>query len=293
LNKGQILEKSHGMTAASFWLDPRDKEKLLAKPIKEIDIKLEFIDIPILHSYSQESDLFFNELSQTHNMDFFKIKAIKKFIDFKWPLVLEYTVKKLFIPFILFQISYVVYMSGIYVNRDDPEAPYMQTLNNVFQGILLFFSFYFCMIEISQLIQEGFTYLFSIWNYLDLLPPFLLITFIPLEQIGTFDSGNKGLEGSMQAIMSLVMWLKLLYFLRIFDSTGYLIKIIIEVIIDMKYFLMILMLTFVAFADSMYQINTSNKEEDYFITEPYGWIGSVLYIYRMSLGDMQLQQQMG
>jgi hypothetical protein len=70
--------------------------------------------------------------------------------------------------------------------------------------------------------------------------------------MGTFDYGNKDLEGSMQAIMSLMIWLKTLYFLRIFDSTGYLIKIIIEVIIDMKYFFMILMLTFIAFADSMY-----------------------------------------
>lgn len=63
MNKGLILKESRGMTTASFWLDPKDKSKLLAKPIKELDIKLEFIDIPILHTFSAESGLFFDELS--------------------------------------------------------------------------------------------------------------------------------------------------------------------------------------------------------------------------------------
>ena len=80
------------------------------------------------------------------------------------------------------------------------------------------------------------------------------------------------------------MWLKLLYFLRIFEPTGYLVMIIIEVIIDMRYFLLILLLTFVAFADSIYQINTSNAVP--FIDG--GWLYGVLWVYRMGLGDMQL-----
>ena len=52
-------------------------------------------------------------------------------------------------------------------------------------------------------------------------------------------------------MISLIIWLKLLYFLRIFKSTGYYIRTIIEVIMDIKYFLLMLLLTIVAFGDSM------------------------------------------
>lgn len=60
--------------------------------------------------------------------------------------------------------------------------------------------------------------------------------------------------------MSLILWLKFLYFLRIFAATGYLIRIIIAVVVDMRNFLLILLLTFVAFGDAMRSISTSNDD---------------------------------
>ena len=62
--------------------------------------------------------------------------------------------------------------------------------------------------------------------------------------------------------MTLLFWLKFLYFLRIFDSTGYLIRIIIEVVYDMRHFMLVLLLTFVAFGDAMMSISTSNTNDD-------------------------------
>lgn len=88
--------------------------------------------------------------------------------------------------------------------------------------------------------------------------------------------------------MSLAIWLKLLYFLRIFKETGYLVRIIIQVVIDMRYFLLVLGLTFVAFGDAMNAINTSNEDEDKFTGD--FWPESILFIYRMGLGDIQLDE---
>jgi hypothetical protein len=80
--------------------------------------------------------------------------------------------------------------------------------------------------------------------------------------------------------MSLLVWLKFLYFLRIFTATSYLIRIIIEVIIDIRHFLLVLLLTFVAFGDAFYAINTSNETE--FIDG--GYFFGIIYVYTMSLG---------
>lgn len=112
----------------------------------------------------------------------------------------------------------------------------------------------------------------------------MLLVFLGLANMKFFDDREQWIitiEASMQATMSLMIWLKMLYFLRIFKTTGYLIRIIIEVVVDMRHFLFILLLTFVAFGDAMYNINTSNK--DVFIND--GYVGSILYVYRMVLGD--------
>ena len=51
----------------------------------------------------------------------------------------------------------------------------------------------------------------------------------------------------------------------------------------MRFFLLILFLTFIAFGDAMYQISSKNtNEEQQFITG--GIIGSVEYIYEVVLG---------
>ena len=41
---------------------------------------------------------------------------------------------------------------------------------------------------------------------------------------------GKALEATILATISLMMWLKFLYFLRIFESTGYLTRIVRDVI---------------------------------------------------------------
>ena len=224
-------------------------------------------------------------------MEIFNIKAVRKMIDFKWPLAKSYTIWRLFVPFIFFLAFYLAYMNVVYYKRN-VNASWALT-NQIFIGFLCFFCLYFINNERRQLMAEGFDYLLSIWNYLDLIPPILLFVFIPLEYIGTFDNGqNATLEACLQATMSLVLWLKFLYFLRIFEATGYLIKIIIEVFIDMRFFLMILLLTFVAFGDALRSISSVNPPDSIddlgqtvqyqFITT---WFDGVMFVYRMVLGD--------
>ena len=104
-------------------------------------------------------------------------------------------------------------------------------------------------------------YFASFWNYLDILPPILMIVLITCDNLELFnDHKNSELEAILLGSNSLLIWLKFLYFLRIFEKTGYLISIIIEVIKEMKYFLFILMLTVFAFGDSLAQVSSINKE---------------------------------
>jgi hypothetical protein len=117
------------------------------------------------------------------------------------------------------------------------------------------------------------------------VPPLGVLSFISLHYSGDFfgptDTYAIVMEVSMKATMSLFIWLKFLYFLRIFESTGYLIRIIVEVCIDMRFFLALLLLTFVAFGNAIYDISKGNEEP--FVKG--GLFGGVAFVYRMVLGD--------
>lgn len=81
--------------------------------------------------------------------------------------------------------------------------------------------------------------------------------------------------------------MRLLYFLRIFDSTGFLIRAILAVVSDMKYFLLILCITMLAFGDSFKVMSLANKDgADRFIEG--GFIGSLFYAYLIGMGEFGL-----
>jgi hypothetical protein len=215
--KGMIrITKSTGTSVAPFWISPADMSKVLQPAPIEQEIRLDFVDMPNVHSYDNENAIeFFEAIAKTEDMDIFDRKAIRKMIEYKWPLTREYTVKKLFIPFIFFLSFYLVYMNYIFYKREESDD--WMWINYGFMVPLCGLCYYFLSVEIKQLHHEGLDYLKSVWNYLDLIPPILLSVFIPLALIGVFDNrGAPTLEACLQATMSLILWLKFLYFLRIF-----------------------------------------------------------------------------
>jgi uncharacterized membrane protein len=244
-----------------------------------------------MHQYDNElCQEFFSALAETEDMSLFDNKGIINLIEFRWPLAREYVIKRLFVPFVIFLFTFVLYMGQIYEWREK-EGFFYEAANQSCMAVLLAQSLYFIGIELYQLGNNGLDYFRSFWNYLDLVPPILILVFIPLALNGTFDKvdevkQNQTLESSLQATISLLMWLKLLYFLRIFEKTGYLIKIIVAVCVDMGPFLVILLLTIMAFGDSMRAISTSNLPQHEFI---HSWWQSFTYVYRMILGNFNTE----
>ena len=80
------------------------------------------------------------------------------------------------------------------------------------------------MNELKQCYEQGYVdYFFSFWNYLDIFPYFMItammIIYITQEERFWF-------EPSFMAISSLCMWFKVLSFLRMYEETGYIIRML-------------------------------------------------------------------
>ena len=84
-------------------------------------------------------------LADTEESNFFKLKAVQRLIEFNYPLAREYLIKKLFLPFTVFNLVFFIVMNYVYENRhiefyDDLLLPCML--------IIVAFATYFLMNEV-------------------------------------------------------------------------------------------------------------------------------------------------
>ena len=138
-----------------------------------------------MHTYTESvGQEFFEALADSGNLALFGHRSIQAIIDFKWPLAKEYTIKVLFIPFLLFLATFVawsnVFNGYLYPFTKDDWYEFW-VADKVLCALLLLFSVYFLTNEVRQLIHNGFGYLASFWNYVDLLPPCLIIAIVSIK----------------------------------------------------------------------------------------------------------------
>lgn len=159
---------------------------------------------------------------------------------------------RLMIPYCLYLLTFVLYTNFLYFDRDN--NPWTQLLYTI---IIVGLSIYFLFNEFVQLKDDIGGYFLSVWNYIDILPPVLALSCMAVEHFTLFDN----LDDSMQyfhSFTTFVSWLKLLYFMRIFKNTGHLIRIIVDVIYDMRHFLLVLFITILAYSDALSSLSYPN-----------------------------------
>jgi hypothetical protein len=108
-----------------------------------------------------------------------------------------------------------------------------------------------------QVKSEGISYFSSPWNYLDVLPATLIILTLVTSYFITFPE----YERPINAIVGMMLWLKFLYFLRIFRETGHFITMILAVLSDMKVFMAVYFVVIIAFANAFYILSNNNEAD--------------------------------
>lgn len=225
----------------------------------------------------------FKTISKTQGFDIFASVAIQKLILFKYRLVRQYTMSRLFIPFAVFQFTFFFYTSQIkmeYLNNPTNYPLYFA--NYASQFILFFLALYFLQNQSDLVRTRGSKHFSDIWNIIDIINPTLVLMMLVNYYIDDDRLQVNTWETIMSAFSTFTMWAKQLYFLRVFDAYSYLIRMINQVIIDMKEFLVVLMLAIVAFSDTYRTISDGNDEDNRFVD---GTADSFLMAYKMALGD--------
>jgi hypothetical protein len=151
-------------------------------------------------------------------------------------------------------------------------------------AILYVFSTYFLINEVRQICHNFKDYFSSIWNYTDFLPPLMIYTIVSYHFVMIYDSSFAPTSQfiiTIESVCGALMWLKLLYFLRIFKSTGYLVRMVTEVLWGMKTFLLILFIVYFGFSEAFMRVSEASDPDSAFTGD---YFYSFLYVFLTSIG---------
>lgn len=129
------------------------------------------------------------------------------------------------------------------------------------------------------------------WNAIDVFPPIFIIAVVTarLRQDYEFDELMKpGFIDTVHAVTCILMWLKLLYFLRLFDSTSHLVRVIFNMAWEMKSFLCILCVIYMAFGEAFLRLAEKTPTPEggtVFLTD---FADAFIFCVRLGMGDTDI-----
>ena len=152
---------------------------------------------------------------------------------------------------------------------------------------------YFIEFEVMQFLMNKndlMGYFFDIWNIVDLSTLGFYLTYMVMLNAciimddTIFTIHNVRTVGSITCFL---LWIKMFYWMRLFSTTAYFVKLIIATVSDIRMFFYMIMIIICAFANFFYIINYNTVDGVSYVDEKLGIhsLDSFLYIYMLALGE--------
>ena len=211
---------------------------------------------------------FLETLSNTNSIEVFSIEIIKYIIIYLWSFYRKAIFLQMFIPFVLYFIWFIIYASWIQ-NQDGDNYKIAKLVLIV---IILIEIVYNAVYEIIKLFYYKSKYFKSYWNYINIIS--LVINTVTV----IWDLAHLNSRSLIPLLSTsvFIMWIKLIYFGRLFFSTAWLVRMIVSIIFDMRYFFLVFTVMVVAFSNSFYIISKNGNPS---ITGANFWY-AITYTYR-------------
>jgi len=201
-----------------------------------------------LHGVLDHKDGILRYLVNARQPDLFKSTAVRAILEYKWKRYARSHHLRNFAIFLLFASCWTLYSSITY-------APFLEgasdtlSYKNLLAGILVGFGLWYVAREVAKLMVRGFVeYVSSGWNLLNLICNSTLVVLILLEVFNQHSTKARDLA----ALMTPAMGVQSFNYLRGFRGTGALVRMIIVIIQDIRYFLLIMVIMTIAFSQAFF-----------------------------------------
>ena len=241
----------------------KEKRKYVGKEV--VEAKCLYVH-ELLDSSNPETMKFFKKISNYQPTDkLFDNDTLVKLLEYKW----EAYGKKLFFEeafyFLLYLIAFLVnstYLLPIKLSDDEVNNTLTNSIYipiSLALDVLLFCYMVFNVYtEVKQFYYfTGKEYLESIWNHIDILLIFVSFPAIILDILGNFQAVHPDLLKCVNSLTIFFTFLRLISYARGIDGSAFMVRLIIEVIIDMRYFLLLVYIFIIGLGFCGYELQVS------------------------------------
>ena len=228
---------------------------------------------------SDESLLFWKKvLDLSPDNIFFDNENLDILVKYKWDnFGREYYLRD-FIGYLFFFLLYMINFIYLFPDRQfDNQISTFGIVSLIFDFLDAIYFLFYAKYELKQMAVMRVSYFISFWEFVDILVILGVISTVILDIIyilaGEYDFYPVKI---MISITMLCLWAKLLSYSRGFQGTGFLIRLVEKVVSDMKFFLLMIFLTMMAFGCAGYILQDSYDHYPFFLFN---------LVYRLMLGD--------
>lgn len=228
----------------------------------------------------KEGKSFLIALSKIEDIEIFGLNIISTIIMFIWGYYRTQIVIQVLIPFLLYFTVFILYSTWIKNKSDEENGDFGSKYFIVHFAMLIFLIIailWMAYSELRQIIYYKWKYFSSFWNWVN----FWSLGMSTAAVVTDFAGISKEDHIPILAIATLLMWLKLFYFGRIFLSTAWMVRMINAVTFDMRYFLLVFGIMVLGFANAFYVLSRNGSPQ--FTGENFWY--AIIYSYRTGIGD--------
>ena len=200
-------------------------------------------------------------------------------------------IRYLFLPFLLYFMIFVMYVTYFHPKQVEnghgnfEKFGLANTLSIIFLSV---FIAYFTFLEFIQLIMfQGIDYFKSLWNIFDWISLLTNATILIMDIANTPEADFNSVSG----VAVIFLYLRLFYFGRIFLQTTAMVRMVLEIVYDMRFFLLFLLVAIAGFGNA-YLILARNLDEGALLIEDNYWY-AFIYAYNQALGNFDTDAYTG
>ena len=191
-------------------------------------------------------------LSVAPHESLFSTDLVITLVDSFWANFSNTLILFAFLPFILYLIVTVKYFAT-YIN-EEPQEFVLRSWETWFRCLFYVLWVYFASHEVIQFIVDRAFYFLDVTNYFD-IGSAVLNLYLVTNHNHRYYAISDNTRYSLTVLATLLLWIKGLFWLRLFSATSFYIRLINETIKDISYFLVILFIFISMFANAIYILN--------------------------------------
>lgn len=208
---------------------------------------------------------FLTSLAKSKDIEIFSLEIIQMILLFLWKYYKKVISLFVLLPFLLYFVVFILYATWIQQEKEDEEETNgsYHAANLALIIIILINIAINIILELNKMMYSIIEYFTSFWCLLNMCS-LILNSFVVIADLAGLQKRDLI---PVLAVAVLLMWCKLFYFGRIFLSTAWMVRMIYSIFVEIVYFLLVLGIMVLGFANTFYiiaRINDSGFAGDNF-----------------------------